>query len=93
MPIGPDGEKRPTDVVANAVHAMRVAIGNVALAFSRVGCPMTDTRTGRLLARHPGDPAKMLSILNAKGFVWQDDDDQQTTMTTGSRGFRISWNI
>ena len=27
MPIGPKGEKRPADVVANAVHVMRVAIG------------------------------------------------------------------
>ena len=27
MPIGPKGEKRPADVVANAVHVMRVATG------------------------------------------------------------------
>ena len=27
MPIGPNGEKRPADVVANAVHVMRVATG------------------------------------------------------------------
>jgi len=25
--IGPNGEKRPTDVIANAVHVMRVATG------------------------------------------------------------------
>ena len=35
MPIGTEGEKRPADVVANTVHAMRVAIGDVALAFSQ----------------------------------------------------------
>ena len=28
MPIGPNGEKRPADVVANAVHVMRVATGD-----------------------------------------------------------------
>ena len=27
MPIGPNGEKRPGDVIANAVHVMRVATG------------------------------------------------------------------
>ena len=27
MPTGPNGEKRPADVVANAVHTMRVATG------------------------------------------------------------------
>lgn len=27
MPIGPHGEKRPADVIANAVHVMRVATG------------------------------------------------------------------
>ena len=25
MPIGPDGQKRPTDVVANALHVARLA--------------------------------------------------------------------
>lgn len=30
MPIGPNGEKRPADVVANAVHIMRVATGEAA---------------------------------------------------------------
>lgn len=25
MPTGPNGEKRPTDVIANAVHVMKVA--------------------------------------------------------------------
>ena len=27
MPVGPNGEKRPADVIANAVHVMRVATG------------------------------------------------------------------
>ena len=29
MPIGPKGEKRPAGVIANAVHMMRVATGQV----------------------------------------------------------------
>ena len=39
---------------------------------------MTDAKLNALLARHPGDPAEMLSMLNAKGFVWQDDNDHWT---------------
>lgn len=29
MPKGPKGEKRPVDVVANAVHVMRIATGEI----------------------------------------------------------------
>jgi hypothetical protein len=29
MPKGPKGEKRPTDVIGNAVHVMRIATGEV----------------------------------------------------------------
>jgi len=29
MPRGPKGEKRPADVVANAVHIMRIATGEI----------------------------------------------------------------
>ncbi|HEY1745229.1 MAG TPA: RNA-binding protein, partial [Xanthobacteraceae bacterium] len=29
MPRGPKGEKRPADVVGNAVHVMRIATGEI----------------------------------------------------------------
>jgi hypothetical protein len=29
MPRGPKGEKRPADVIGNAVHVMRIAIGEL----------------------------------------------------------------
>jgi hypothetical protein len=29
MPRGPKGEKRPADVIGNAVHVMRVATGEI----------------------------------------------------------------
>ena len=29
MPRGPKGEKRPADVIGNAVHVMRIAVGEV----------------------------------------------------------------
>ena len=51
---------------------------DVALAFTGADCPMTDTRLNNLLSRHEGEPAEMLSLLNARGFVWQDDDDHWT---------------
>jgi len=35
MPRGPKGEKRPADVIGNAVHVMRIATGEVEDAQSR----------------------------------------------------------
>jgi hypothetical protein len=32
MPDGPQGEKRPADVIGNAVHVMRIATGEIASA-------------------------------------------------------------
>jgi hypothetical protein len=29
MPRGPKGEKRPADVIGNAVHVMRIATGEI----------------------------------------------------------------
>jgi len=29
MPKGPQGEKRPADVIGNAVHIMRIATGEI----------------------------------------------------------------
>ena len=29
MPRGPKGEKRPADVIGNAVHVMRIATGKI----------------------------------------------------------------
>ena len=59
---------------ANALPLAR----DVALAFSKADRPMTDAKLNALLDQHSGNPAEMLSMLNAKGFVWQDDDDRWT---------------
>ena len=56
---------------ANALPLAR----DVALAFRESNHPMTDAKLDALLARHPGDPSELLSLLNAKGFVWQGDDE------------------
>jgi hypothetical protein len=35
MPRGPKGEKRPADVIGNAVHVMRVATGEIVETTAR----------------------------------------------------------
>jgi hypothetical protein len=37
MPRGPKGEKRPADVIGNAVHVMRIATGEVEDTTPRPG--------------------------------------------------------
>ena len=39
MPIGPKGEKRPQGVVENAVHVMRVALGEEEETYEEVPKP------------------------------------------------------
>jgi hypothetical protein len=35
MPRGPKGEKRPADVIGNAVHVMRIATGEIEEDFGK----------------------------------------------------------
>jgi hypothetical protein len=35
MPRGPKGEKRPADVIGNAVHVMRIATGEIEESFGK----------------------------------------------------------
>jgi hypothetical protein len=42
MPTGPKGEKRPADVIGNAVHVMRIATGEEIDALPR--CPVSYRR-------------------------------------------------
>jgi hypothetical protein len=35
MPRGPKGEKRPADVIGNAVHVMRIATGEIAETYDK----------------------------------------------------------
>ncbi len=37
MPTGPNGEKRPADVITNAVHMMRVATGEAEETYVNEG--------------------------------------------------------
>ena len=44
MPTGPSGQKRPADVIANAVHVAKIATGEIGEAY--VGLPPTVASNG-----------------------------------------------
>ena len=41
MPIGPNGEKRPADVIANAVHVAKIATGEAVETHAKPSHPET----------------------------------------------------
>ncbi len=47
MPRGPKGEKRPADVIGNAIHVMRIATGEIE---EGAGAPPTDDGKNRAAA-------------------------------------------
>jgi hypothetical protein len=47
MPKGPKGQKRPADVIANAVHVMRIATGEVSEADPETGKNAAAVALGR----------------------------------------------
>jgi hypothetical protein len=52
MPRGPKGEKRPADVIGNAVHVMRIATGEI-----------EDTKlSGRVRSGHAGAKARAMAL-------------------------------
>lgn len=52
MPRGPKGEKRPADVIGNAVHVMRIATGEVE----------DNPKSGRVRSGHAGARARADSL-------------------------------
>ena len=51
MPVGPNGEKRPTDVIANAVHVMRVATGDAEEVHVNAGQSAGGRKGGKARAK------------------------------------------
>ena len=47
MPRGPKGQKRPADVIANAVHVMRIATGEIAETLTDEGKNAAAVALGR----------------------------------------------
>ena len=48
MPKGPKGQKRPADVIGNAVHVMRIATGEIAESLTEDGKSKAAVELGRL---------------------------------------------
>ena len=54
MPIGPNGEKRPSAVIANAVLSMRIATGQASETIVKVTAPRSSARqAAKLTGRRP----------------------------------------
>jgi hypothetical protein len=47
MPKGPKGQKRPADVISNAVHVMRIASGDATDDSSEIGKSKAAVELGR----------------------------------------------
>jgi hypothetical protein len=61
MPKGPKGQKRPADVISNAVHVMRIATGEVDEAVTKDGKNAAAVALGR-----KGGQARAKSLGGAK---------------------------
>jgi hypothetical protein len=57
MPRGPKGEKRPADVIGNAVHIMRIATGEV---------EETKPKSGRVRSGKAGSKARAKALSAAE---------------------------
>jgi hypothetical protein len=68
MPRGPKGEKRPADVVGNAVHVMRIATGQIEDITPEDGKNAAAVALGRMggKARAAGMTAKKRSEIARK---------------------------
>jgi len=53
MPRGPKGEKRPADVIGNAVHVMRIATGEI---------EEVQPKSGRVRSGHAGAKARAMAL-------------------------------
>jgi hypothetical protein len=69
MPRGPKGEKRPADVIGNAVHVMRIATGEVEDAAPDDGKNAAAVELGRMggKARAKSMSAKKRKEIAKKG--------------------------
>jgi len=69
MPTGPKGQKRPADVISNAVHVMRIGTGEIAEALTDDGKNAAAVALGRKggLARAANLTKKRLREIAKKG--------------------------
>ena len=80
MPRGPKGEKRPADVIGNAVHVMRIATGEAvdhvseknphAVALGKLG----GAKGGQARAKKLSAKARRSIASNAANKRWSNSD-------------------
>lgn len=63
MPRGPKGEKRPADVIGNAVHVMRIATGEVE---EREPSPEEQARAAKAVSRGKARAVKLTPVRRAE---------------------------
>ncbi len=71
MPRGPKGEKRPADVIGNAVHVMRIATGEVEDIGSRAP---KRAKGGKARARSLTDEQRSEIARAAAAARWKKSD-------------------
>jgi hypothetical protein len=79
MPRGPKGEKRPADVIGNAIHVMRIATGQIEDTLTDDGKNAAAVALGRMggKARAKGMTAKKRSEIAKKAAKarWKETSD------------------
>jgi hypothetical protein len=71
MPTGPKGQKRPADVIGNAIHVMRIATGEIEERLTDDGKNAAAVALGRMggKARAEGMTAKRRKEIAKKAAV------------------------
>ena len=71
MPKGPKGQKRPADVIGNAVHVMRIATGEIAEESKNQAAVELGRRGGLARAKSIGKAKRKLIARQAAKARWK----------------------
>ena len=71
MPKGPQGQKRPADVIGNAVHVMRIATGEVQESTPKSGRAKGGKKGGAVRAQRLTDEQKAEIARTAATARWK----------------------
>ena len=76
MPIGPNGERRPVDVIANAVHVARIATGESEEEYVNPGQSAGGRKGGKSRAESlSAERRREIAQAGARA-RWSKDSDQ-----------------
>ena len=88
MPIGPNGEKRPADVIANAVHMMRVVTGEAEEEYVNPGQSAGGRRGGAARAKSLSAERRREIAQAGASARWEGGDDapEESTVSIAAHG-------